>query len=44
MDDGRKADNVRWRQEALTEALRELGRAGRIRLLRRVLTLDLWRK
>ena len=44
LDESRRKDHVRWRQEALGEARRELGRAKRVRLLRRVLTLGLWRK
>jgi len=44
LDDARRADQVRWRQDALAEARRELGRAKRTRLLRRVATLGLWRK
>ena len=44
LDDARRTDNVRWRREALAEARRELGRAKRARLLRRVLTLGLWRR
>ena len=44
LDDARRADNVRWRREALAEARWELGRAKRMRLLRRVMTLGLWRK
>lgn len=44
LDESRRKDHVRWRQEALVEARRELGRAKRARLLRRVLTLDLWRR
>ena len=43
LDDGRRADHVRWREEALAEARRVLGRAKRARLLRRVITLGLWR-
>ena len=44
LDDARKADHLRWREDALAEARRELTRAVRIRLLRRVLTLGLrWR-
>ena len=43
LDDGRRADQVRWRREALTEARLELGRARRAGLLRRVGTLGLWR-
>ena len=44
LDESRRKDHVRWRQEALAEARRESGRAKRMRLLRRVLTLGLWRK
>ena len=44
LDDGRRADHVRRRQEALAEARRELARAERVRLLRRTLTLGLWWK
>ena len=44
LDGSRRKDHVRWREEALAEARRELGRAKRARLLRRVLTLGLWRK
>ena len=43
LDDGRRADHVRWRQDALAEARRELRRAKRARLLRRVIMLGLWR-
>ena len=43
-DDARRADHVRWRQEALAEARKELGRAKRSRSLRRALTLGLWRQ
>lgn len=39
LDDARRADQVRWRRDALAEARRELGWARRVRLLRRVLTL-----
>ena len=42
LDDSRRADHIRWRQEALTEAGREFTRAKRIRVLRRFLTLGLW--
>ena len=42
LDDSRRADHIRWRQEALTEAGREFTRAKRIRVLRRILTLGLW--
>ena len=44
LDGSRRKDHVRWREEALAEARRELGRAKRARLLRRVMTLGLWRK
>ncbi len=44
LDDGRRADHVRWRRDALAEARKELGRAKRVRLLRRVLTLGVWRE
>ena len=43
LDDSRRKDHVRWRKEALEEARRELNRAKRGRLLRRLLTLGLWR-
>ncbi len=42
LDDSRRADHIRWRLEALDEARRELARAKRIRVLRRILTLGLW--
>ena len=41
LDDARRGDHVRWRQDALAEAQRELGRAKRAHLLRRVFTLGL---
>ena len=44
LDDERRPDHVRWRQEALAEARREFAKAQRLRLLRRVTTLGLWRK
>lgn len=44
LDDARRADQVRWRRETLAEARRQLGRARRARLLRRVVTLGLWRR
>ena len=44
LDDARRRDHVRWRQEAQTEARMELGRSKRARLLRRVASLGLWRK
>ena len=43
LDESRRRDHVRRREEALSEARRELGRARRVRLLRRVATLGLWR-
>ena len=44
LDDARRADHVRWRQEALSQTGRELSRARRLRLLSRLLTLGLWRR
>ena len=44
LDDGHRAHHVRWRGEALGDARRELGRAKRARLLRRVLTVGLSRE
>ena len=44
LDDSRRHDQLRWREEALAEARWELGRARRVRLLRRVVTLCLWWK
>ncbi len=44
LDDARRADHVRWRRDALAEAQRELGRARRVHLLRRVFTLGRWRR
>ena len=44
LDESRSKDHVRWRREALAEAQRELCRAKRARLLRRLLTLGLWRR
>ena len=43
LDEARRADHVRWRRDALAEARRELRRAKRTRLLRKVLTPGLWR-
>ena len=43
LDESRRKDHVRWRREALAESQRELGRAKRARLLRRLLTLGVWR-
>lgn len=42
LDESRRWDHIRWREEALEEVRRELGRAKRARLLRRVVTLGLW--
>ena len=42
LDESRRKDHVRWRQEAMTDARRELGRAERERLLKRILTFGLW--
>ena len=42
LDESRKKDHVRWREEALAVARRELDKAIRLRMLRRVLTLGLW--
>ena len=39
----KRQDHVRWRDEALAEARRKLSRAKLARLLRRLLTLGLWR-
>ncbi len=44
LDDARRREHVRWRQEAMAEARTELRRAKRSRLLLRVITLGLWRK
>ena len=44
LDDGRRADHVRWRREALTEAQRELRKAKRERLLKQTLTFGLWER
>ena len=43
LDDARRSDHVRWRRDALAEARKELGRARRALMLRRVLTLGVWR-
>lgn len=43
LDDARRADHVQRRQEALAQADRELAKAQRLRLLRRAMTLGLWR-
>ena len=44
LDEAGRADHLRWRQDALAEARRELNRAERARLLRRALTLGMWWK
>lgn len=43
LDNGRRADHVRWRRDALAEARRELAVPG-APLLRRVVTLGFWRQ
>ena len=43
LDEAGRADHLRWRMEALAEARQELAKAKRVRLLRRVLTLRLWK-
>ena len=42
LDDARREDHIRWREEALAEARRALNREKRDQLLRRVVTLGLW--
>ena len=42
LDESRRKDHLRWREEAFAEARRELSRAKRMQLLRRVVTLGLW--
>ena len=44
LDESRRQEHVRWREEALEEARRELERAKRVQSFRRVMTLGLWRK
>ena len=44
LDEARRTDHLRWRQNALAEARVELAGARRVRLLRRILTLGLWWK
>ena len=44
LDDSRRADHIRWRLEALTEAGREFTRAVRGRWMRRIVTFGLWRR
>ena len=42
LGDGRRADHVRWRRDALAKTQRKLGKAKLARLLRWVFTLGLW--
>ncbi len=42
LDEVRRANHLRWRLDALAVARRELAKAERLRVLRRVLTLGLW--
>ena len=42
LDDTRRRDHVRWRQEAAAQARRGLANAQRLMLLRRAPTLGLW--
>ena len=44
LDERERKDHVRWRDEAFAEAKRELNRAKRALLLRRVVTPGLWRR
>ena len=44
LNESRRQDQLRWREEALAGARRELRRAKLARLSRRVLTLGLWRR
>ena len=44
LDEARRTDHLRWRQNALAEARAELAGARRVRLLRRIFTLGLWWK
>ena len=44
LSESRRQDHIRWREEALVEARRELGRAKRVRLIRRVVTVSIWWK
>ena len=44
LDDGRRREHVRWRQDALAEARRELRKARRARWLWRALMVGLWRR
>ena len=44
LDASRREDHLRWREEALAEARRELTKAKRVRLLRRMFTFGIsWR-
>ena len=42
LDASRREDHLRWRQEALAEAQRELSKAQRMRWVRRALTIGMW--
>lgn len=44
LDDERRREHLRWRQDALAEARRELRKVRRTRWLRWVLTVGLWRR
>ena len=44
LDEARRTDHLRWRQNALAEARVERAGARRVRLLRHILTLGLWWK
>ena len=44
LDESRRLDHIRWRADALAKAQRELSRAKRTRLLRRLVTLGLWQR
>ena len=44
LDESRRKDHIRWREDVLAEARGELNRAKQVRLLRRMLTLGLWWK
>ena len=43
LDESRRQGHIRWREDALAKARRELSRAKQAGLLRRVMTLGLWR-
>ncbi len=44
LDDRRRADDVRWRQEAFEDARRQLAKPEKARRLGRLLTFGLWRR